>query len=77
MLLVHRGFSGHVALALEDIADEMATEVLPSLELICLEGEEAPLIDKFVAARQHSDRPVTAVNTIKEFMERRESYISQ
>ena len=76
-LFVHRELAKHVALALDDITDEMATEVLPSLELVCLEGEWAPLLDKFAAARRHSDRPVTTVNTIKEFRERREPYISQ
>ena len=74
MLLVHQEFSEHVALSLEDIADEMATEVLPSLKLICLEGEHIPSLDKFVAARLHSDCPVTVVNTIQEFKEKRESY---
>ena len=76
-LFVHRELAKHVALALDDITDEMATEVLPSLELVCLEGEWAPLLDKFAATRRDSDRPVTTVNTIKEFRERREPYISQ
>jgi hypothetical protein len=76
-LLVHRELAGHVSLALEDIMDEIVTELLPSLELVCLEGELVPLLDKFVAARRYSDRPVIAVNTIKEFMERCEPYISQ
>jgi hypothetical protein len=76
-LLVHRELAGHVDLALEYIMDEMVTEVLPSLELICLEGERVPLLDNFVAARRLSDRPVTTVNTIKEFRERREPYINE
>jgi hypothetical protein len=74
-LLVHRDLAGHVALVLRTITEEMATELLPSLELICLEGKWPPLIDNFVAPRRHFGLPVAVINTRKEFRERRESYI--
>jgi len=70
--------AGYVALALEDITGEMITEVLPSLDLICLSGKQASSVGKFVAARQLSDRPVTVtVVTRAEFNKRLESYISK
>ena len=49
-LYVSRTLAWHVALALEDIA--AVTEVLPSLNLRCLEGQPASSVGKFVAARQ-------------------------
>ena len=64
----------HVALALEDIAGGMATEVLPSVELIWLAGRRAK---KFVAARRLSGHPVTMVPTKTEFNKRLESYIGK
>ena len=62
-----------VALVLEGITGEMVTEVLPSLNLIYLAGRSASSVEKFVAARELSDRPVTVVDTITEFSERLES----
>jgi hypothetical protein len=49
----------------------MVTEVLPSLDLICLDGQPASSIEKFVAAsaRQLSGRPVTTIDTETEFEE--------
>ena len=67
----------HWAVTLEDITETMGTEALSSLELICLEGKEAPPVEKSAVVHQHSGYPVTVVNTIKEFRERRESYISK
>ena len=72
MLHVYRELAGRVALALE-----MFAEVLPSLDLICLADEPESSIEKFVAARRLSDRPVTVVDTKKEFDTRLESYISK
>jgi hypothetical protein len=59
-----RQLAWHVALALEtlaleDITGEMVSEVMPGLELICLEGQPASHVEKFIAAHQLSDRPVT------------------
>jgi hypothetical protein len=75
-LHVSRDLAGHVALALEDIAGEMVAEVLPSLDLIYLPGQLASSVEKFVAARQLSDRPVTVL-TKTEFEERLKSYVSK
>ncbi|KAH9170271.1 hypothetical protein EDB89DRAFT_1323589 [Lactarius sanguifluus] len=57
----------HIALALEDIPTEMVTEVLPSLDLICIEGQPASSVEKFVTARRVSGRPVTVIDTETEF----------
>ena len=74
-LNVSRDIAGHVALALEGIA--MVAEVLPSLGLIYLNGQPASTVEKFVAARRLSDRPVTVVDTRGEFDERIKSYVSE
>ncbi|KAH9171741.1 hypothetical protein EDB89DRAFT_1069319 [Lactarius sanguifluus] len=68
---------GNVALALEDIASELAAEVLPSLDLVCIAGHPASSIDKFTAARRLSGCPVTIVDTEMEFHERLESYVGK
>jgi hypothetical protein len=71
--------SGFVASILGHIPEVMMTEAMPSLELLCLEEYCRPFVqvDKFIAARRHSDHPVTIVNTNKEFRERLESLISK
>ena len=74
-LLVHQDLAWQVAVTLREITEEMITELLPSLELICLEGKWPPLINNFVAPRRRLGYPVTVINTIEEFRERRESYI--
>ena len=75
-LLIDSKLSEFVASILGHIPEAMMTEALPSLELLCLEEycQHSVQLDKLVAARQHSDRPVTIVNTKKEFMEMLESY---
>jgi hypothetical protein len=62
-LFVSRTPAKRVALALEDITAEMAAEVLPSLHLICLVGQPISSIEKFIAVRRLSGRPVTVVDT--------------
>ncbi|KAH9159039.1 hypothetical protein EDB89DRAFT_2056024 [Lactarius sanguifluus] len=57
-LHVKRGLARDIALALDDLTMEMNAGVLPSLELICLEGEPASSVEKFVAARRRSARKV-------------------
>ena len=69
-LYVSQGFARHVALALEDMPEEMFTEALPSLDLIFLEGQPASSIENFVAARRRSGHPVTVADTKTEFDER-------
>ena len=78
-LLVSWELAGFVALALEHITGEMVAELLPSLDLICLEDQRESSVNnfEFVAARRLSDRPVTVVNMRKEFEKRLESYISK
>jgi hypothetical protein len=66
-----------VFLVLEDITAELVAEALPSLGLICVEGETASSLEKIVAIRQFSGRPITVVKTRDEFNERLESYVSR
>ena len=61
-LRISRELAGHVALTLEELTAGMVGEVLPFLNSICLVGQSASSIKKFVAARQLSGRPVTVVN---------------
>jgi hypothetical protein len=78
-LHVSQGLAGHVSLALEEVAGEVVTEVLPSLDLVCLAGQPASSMEKFVASRQLSDteRPVAVVYTEREFDKRARSYVSE
>ena len=70
-LFVSDQFARHISRALEVIADRMmTTEVLPALDLLYLEGQSVSSVDKFIAARSDSGRPVTIVNTETEFSER-------
>ena len=59
--------AGHVALTLEDIPAERVAEVLPSLRIIYLESHPTSSLEKFVAARRLSDRPVIVVDDKTEF----------
>ncbi|KAH9008166.1 hypothetical protein EDB83DRAFT_2593960 [Lactarius deliciosus] len=69
-LSVDYGLSWYIPLALKNIAEESAAEVLPALELLHLENQSANAVQKFVAARQNMGRPVTFVNEEKVFKER-------
>ena len=73
-LHVPHELAGNIALALEDIAWEA---IAPSLDLIYLADQPASSIEKFVAARQLSGRPVTVVETKMDFDEKLESYVSK
>jgi hypothetical protein len=48
-------------LALKNVTEERAAEVLPALKLLRLEDEPASL-EAFLAARQNVGRPVTVIN---------------
>jgi hypothetical protein len=63
--------TGHLALALEDVTGGI---VLPSLGLIRLVGHRASSLEKFVASRRLSNRPVTIVDTSAEFDRKLVSY---
>jgi hypothetical protein len=76
-LRVSQELAGHVALALEDIAGETVGEVLPSLDLIYLAGQPASSVEKFVAARQLSGRPVAVIDTETEFNKGVEFYVRE
>jgi hypothetical protein len=58
-LLIDSHLSGFVASILEHVPEVMMTEALPSLELLCLDEycRHSVPVDRFVAARQHTDRP--------------------
>ena len=66
-----------VTLALEEITADMVADVLPSLDLIYLEGQPASTVEKFVTSHQRSDRPVTILNTQLEFNERLKLYVKE
>jgi hypothetical protein len=69
-LFVSREFAGHISRSLEYIAAVMATEVLPALEMLCLEDHTVSSIHEFIAIRRESGHPVTIVDTKRAFMER-------
>ncbi|KAH9037739.1 hypothetical protein EDB84DRAFT_1560490 [Lactarius hengduanensis] len=73
-LFVAAIFAGHVSRVLEDIAGAAVTGVLPALDLLCLEDQPVSSVDEFVAVRRDSGRPVTIINTKKEFEKRLEAY---
>jgi hypothetical protein len=75
--LVSTEFAGHIARALEDVTGEMVTELLPALNLLCLEGLPRSSVAEFCAARQLSGCPVCFVGTQREFGKRLKSYQSK
>ncbi|KAH9028375.1 hypothetical protein EDB85DRAFT_2147961 [Lactarius pseudohatsudake] len=66
---VDRKAAGYIAEALEDIAEDMVTGVLPALELLLLDGDDNKL-EQSLSLRRLSGRPVTIFNTRDEFVER-------
>ncbi|KAH9170003.1 hypothetical protein EDB89DRAFT_2072476 [Lactarius sanguifluus] len=72
-LFVVATFARYVSPAGRDISRVIATEVLPALELLCLEDGPVSSIDELTAARRDSGRPVTIVDK-KEFDKRLEAY---
>ena len=76
-LYVSRDLARSIALLLEDINEEMVSEVLPYLDLIYLDGQPVSSLEMFVAVRQHSGRPVTVVDTKTEFSNRLESSLGE
>ncbi|KAH8988426.1 hypothetical protein EDB86DRAFT_3081537 [Lactarius hatsudake] len=69
-LCVDHRISWHILQALEDVTDDRVAEVLPAMELLCLEYESVESTEDFVTARQDAGRPVTVVNREMEFQER-------
>ena len=76
-LHVSHRLAGHIDPALEAIAWETDDKALPSFDLIYLVGRSESSIEKFIAARQLSGRPVTVINTEGVFTERVKSYVSE
>ena len=62
MLHGSKQLSGHMALALDGVGEEMSTEVLPALTSLSLEDQPEKSVEKFLAARQISGHPVTFVD---------------
>ena len=73
-LFVSKEFARHISHSLENTAATMANEVLPALDMLCLEGQPMTFAHKFVAARWESGHPVTTVDTKRAFQERLKSY---
>jgi len=69
-MLVCKEYAGIVSCALEHISGVMATEVLPALDMLCLEDQPMSSVDNFVAVRRDAGLPVTVVGTRSEFEER-------
>ena len=65
-----------VSVTLDLITAEMVTEMLPSLGLICLEGEPVSSLENFVSICRFSGHPITVVETTEEFKERFKSCVS-
>ena len=76
-LFVSRNLQGTFPVHSKTIAAVMATEVLPALDMLCLEDQPVSSDHKFIAARWESGRPVTTVNTRKVFEERLMSYLTR
>ena len=76
-LSVQDELSHHVVLTLRYVTGERAAEVLPALELLCLQNWPVESVEKFVTARQNVGRPVTFINTVRELQERLESNVSE
>ena len=74
-LEVSARLAGHVAVALKDVTAEMVPEMLPALQLLCLEDESVGGIEQFVTTRQLSGQPIAIANSLSEFLMRRESRI--
>jgi hypothetical protein len=52
---------------LDDLTNEMVSEVLPALHFLNVDGRTTTSVQEFIAARQLSGRPVTIVETQEEF----------
>jgi hypothetical protein len=77
-LSVQYKLASHVALALESVTEDWAAEILPALELLCLEDQPATSVEEFFAARQDVGRPVTFfVGTEREFRARLEPDVTE
>jgi hypothetical protein len=76
-LFVSRQFAVRIASALKSITGEEVVEALSSLDLICLEDQPTSSVEKFIAVRQFSDRPVSVVGTDVEFDQRLKPFVGK
>jgi len=72
-LSVQYKLSSHIALALNSVAEDWVAEILPALELLFLEYQEATSVEEFLAARQS----VTFFHSESDFRGRLESIITE
>jgi hypothetical protein len=74
-LLISVDSAGDNAFTLEDVTGEI--KILPVLDLICIDSHDQPVsyIEKFLAARRLSGRPVTIIKSHAEFFDRVDSYV--
>ncbi|KAH9167657.1 hypothetical protein EDB89DRAFT_2074628 [Lactarius sanguifluus] len=61
VLSVDEGVSWQIPLEFEEITEDRAAELLPALELLCLENQPVGYMDNFVTARRNVGRPVTVI----------------
>ncbi|KAH9161109.1 hypothetical protein EDB89DRAFT_2080942 [Lactarius sanguifluus] len=61
--------SWDISLALENLTEDRAAEVLPALKLLYLSDQPAESVQKFAASRQNVGRPITLTNDKKGFDE--------
>jgi hypothetical protein len=78
-LLLTVDFAGDNTVTLGDInvTGEMVAEILPVLDLICIEDKPVSCIEKFLATRRLSGRPVTIAKSKAEFLDRAKSYVTE
>jgi len=72
-LEVSARLASHVADALKFVTVEMVPELVPTLQLLCLEDVLVGRVEEFIAMRQVSGRPVTIANSLYDFLVQRES----
>ena len=75
-LSVQDSLSQHVVSVLQNVTGERAAEVLPALELLCLQNRPMACVEKFVEARRNVGRPVSFINEARELQERLETSVS-
>ena len=63
MLYGSKQLAAHIALALDGVGGEMTTDVLPALASLSLQDQPVTSVEKFLAVRQLSGRPVTFVGS--------------
>lgn len=76
-LYVSRKFTARVASALKPISGEEVADAFSSLYLICLEDEPASSVEKFIAVRRLSGRPVSVVGTEVAFDQRLKPFVGK